>query len=113
MDSGFEPEVAPESFNSNDLMQADLEELEIEQPYDKKVPSYNEIAVTSLLEFISNGDSRFNKMRRKLRPLTRKLLCAVYWIRTTAVLYAKWRVPEFETSCFEIHRDAMKGITFG
>ena len=55
MDSGFEPEVAPESLYSNDLMQADLEELEIEQPYDKKVPSYNEIAVTSLLEFISNG----------------------------------------------------------
>lgn len=50
MDSDCEPEVAPESHKSNSIMQADLEELEVEQSYDKKVLYCDKIMIIRHLQ---------------------------------------------------------------
>lgn len=55
MDSGSEPEIAPECLNPNDRVQGDLEELEVEQSYDKKVLCHDEIAVHSQLDLKRGG----------------------------------------------------------
>jgi hypothetical protein len=60
MDNGCEPEVAPEYLNPNDMMQGDLEELEVERSYDKKVLCQDEITVLYHLKLIFDSQDCFD-----------------------------------------------------
>jgi hypothetical protein len=59
MDNGGEPEVAPEYLNQNDMIQGDLEELEVEPSYEKKVLCVDEIAFLQHLKFVFSRQGRF------------------------------------------------------